>query len=32
MRRRLYGAAIILVIIIAFLIVGTIDYNALGLP
>jgi hypothetical protein len=32
MKRWLCGAAIILAIIVAFLIVGTIDYNALGLP
>lgn len=31
MRRFLAGVGIILMIIVAFLIVGTIDYNALGL-
>ena len=31
-KRWLCGAAIILAIVVAILIVGTIDYNALGLP
>jgi hypothetical protein len=31
-KRWLCGASIILAIVVAFLIVGTIDYNALGLP
>ena len=32
MKRFLCGAAIILFLLVAFLIVGTIDYNSLGLP